>query len=281
MQDQKYFYTHFGATIETPYKAPFTYMRDSEKENLSYDSHLLKMPPQTSRCYESLCIREKRKIASYCIGKVNAYLKQSKIRNFFKTIESFFGPEEYPFEIRVHPEAYKIIEYLKIVGVKQKGIFRVPGSATKYKEIAFHLHTKSNFDWKHYEINDLASGIKSYIRDYLKGFIPRDVSNALIKIYASNDVNAIRGIRKYLPFIFDSNSRKLMLEFFDLLNEIDAHSGINFMTMDNLMRILPFTFFSEEFCRDFSVVGPMISIIVDLLKLDYKTIPIDLYYTAI
>lgn len=229
--------------------------------------------------YLSLTKVDKERLFEYSIRKISALCKESSFKLLFKRIGSFVkggSPRKNVIYI-VNPQIYEMIAYIKEYGSEHKGIFRIPGSSSAYHRIVERLKKNKDIEFQRWSIDDLASALKAYIREVLGGIIPDAVCANLLRVYKKGDQDAIDKLRSYFPLVLLESRRELFLKLIDLFYTLDKKAALNFMPISNLVCVMPFVFFPEKLCIDYETAINITRILMDLLKMDYRTLPRSLY----
>lgn len=163
-----------------------------------------------------------------------------------------------------------LILFLKRNGVKEPSIFRKEGERGKYTEIMLKLSKNERIEYKRYTIIELASGLKSYIRDYLNGYFDKKL---LIKIFASikeNDLDKAVKQCKYLIFSMNKMRRSCFLNLQELFLMIDKNSDKTKMSLQSLCNIFCMTFTPNEMFENVDEIGISVQFFSILINLDLE-----------
>ncbi|KAF7683523.1 Rho GTPase-activating protein gacJ [Astathelohania contejeani] len=228
--------------------------------------------------YSDLSPTNKEKLCDYCLKMIERKGGNSGIKKIFKFFKNFVeSPEEKP---PIHPFILKIIEEIRNRCLDVVGIFRVLGRREVFSTIPFRIQTSKIDDISILDPYDLASVLKAYIRNILNGLIPNCVFNTMKRAIKSETSDLLDYTKLYLPFCVKGSYRRLLLETFKLLIEVDAHSETNKMTMSNLLKIFPPTLFPAEVTPNFEVIEIQSKILRIMLELDYENVPISILKAA-
>lgn len=121
---------------------------------------------------------------------------------------------------------------------KTEGIFRKTGSIVKQQQIIKHLENGGSIE-KHHHVIDIANLLKTFFRDLPSPIIPHSIQDALINCLIcckeyEHKLEAILMTCLFLPPI----AVNTLAYFLQFLEVITKNSDENFMTVDNLVRVL-------------------------------------------
>ncbi|KAK1351021.1 RhoGAP domain-containing protein [Hamiltosporidium tvaerminnensis] len=226
--------------------------------------------------YGELTREERRCLNLYSynvLKKLNSDSTVCKILGYFKNVFNKQKYEDFYSKKKINPFVYEIIEYLKMYGVNQKGIFRVPGNVVFYTSVPKLLEKGEKYDISLYDIHTNASILKAYIRIVLDGIIPLGICRTLVKAVKSCENSSLfLLVKEVFPFSLTDDYRKLLLEMYALFREIDNKKEINLMTMKNILTIFPPTLFPSDSLTNYEVVSAQHKFLELILELDFETV---------
>lgn len=121
---------------------------------------------------------------------------------------------------------------------KTEGLFRKTGSVKKQRQIQEHLENGGSFE-KHHNVIDIANLLKTFFRELPEPLIPGSIQDALIRCLIhcttyEHKTEAILMTCLFLPPI-TVNTLAYFLQFLEVITKNAAE---NFMTVDNLVKVL-------------------------------------------
>ncbi|KAL7051447.1 hypothetical protein ACKWTF_004471 [Chironomus riparius] len=123
---------------------------------------------------------------------------------------------------------------------KTEGIFRKTGSVKKQQEIKDYLENGGSLNDKHFNVIDIANLLKKYFRELPEPLIPQGtIQDTLIKslIYCTKYEDKVEALLMTCMFLSPIAVNTLAY-FLQFLEVIIKHSSENFMTLDNLVKVL-------------------------------------------
>ncbi|XP_070498326.1 ralA-binding protein 1-like isoform X2 [Chironomus tepperi] len=123
---------------------------------------------------------------------------------------------------------------------KTEGIFRKTGSVKKQQEIKDYLENGGSLNDKNFNVIDIANLLKKYFRELPEPLIPQGmIQDTLIKclIYCTKYEEKVEALLMTCMFLSPIAVNTLAY-FLQFLEVIIKHSAENFMTLDNLVRVL-------------------------------------------
>lgn len=121
---------------------------------------------------------------------------------------------------------------------KTEGIFRKTGSIIKQQQIVKHLEAGGTFE-KYHHVIDIANLLKSFFRDLPTPLIPPTIQDALINclIHCKEYEHKLEAILMTILFLppIAVNTLAYFLQFLEVITK---NSDENYMTVDNLVKVL-------------------------------------------
>jgi hypothetical protein len=148
------------------------------------------------------------------------------------------------------------IEAIRSKGLDHVGIFRVPGSSKRIKELKDAYVTQEFIDWEKYTVHDIAGILKAYLRELPDKLLPETLTLAiepilLVHAASSQDPAVIIGLQ-CLSFFLPLRYASLLYTLFRFFNELSQwsrssamtnHDENNRMTANNLAIVMAPNFF--------------------------------------
>lgn len=228
--------------------------------------------------YEHLTAIDQERLSLYSIKKINTLCQEPGFRLLFRKLGGLIGKSQPSSQdCVVSPQIYKVIDHIRENGLEHRGIFRITGNSSVYREIVSRIARNKTVECSRYAIDDLASALKAYIREVVGGIIPESICDCLIKIYKGRDHEQAERAKVYLPFVFCGERRTLLLKVVRLFRDLDEKSSVNLMPVSNLVCVMPCAFFPKSFCLDYKTAMVMSEVLKELIVLNYDTLPASLY----
>ncbi|KAF7683043.1 Rho GTPase-activating protein 15 [Astathelohania contejeani] len=223
--------------------------------------------------YSTLNPLDKIRLSKFCIRQIRSKHKKAFLKRLIDGIKKMCVKDKKENEATICPFIYEIIDHIRKNGLNCQGIFRIGGDVKEYTRLTEMLANGNSFELDKVDIYTITSTLKMYVREVLDGLIPVQICDPLYYAYTTRDEELQKEMLKYLPFVFSEPRRKLLLEIFNLLIEIDANSTQNKMTLDNLLRILLPTLFPLAATKELSILVIQKDILFKMLDLDYENVP--------
>lgn len=172
----------------------------------------------------------------------------------------------------ITPVFFELIQHLKAHGASESGIFRREGSRAVYKQVVERLAANSPLDYGRYSILELASALKSYIRDYLDGFFDPKLLGKIFKSIGQSDSEQTDMLCRYLIFSLGPTQRKCLLGIQELLLAIDRNKSSSRMSLDSLCNIFCLTMTPQEMFKELRVIPDAVVFLKALMRIDMEDV---------
>lgn len=165
-----------------------------------------------------------------------------------------------------------MVEYLKVHGVNEVGIFRKEGHRKVYQKIIqeiiefdkrIKVKKEKIFEFEKYGILELASALKHYIRDIINGLFDIELIRMPMKFITNRDFDNAKLYCRYLIYALEEDQRNLLFDLRRLFIKIDEAKSINKMQWASICNILSLTLAPQE---AFTALE-YIPVVVDLFKI--------------
>lgn len=170
------------------------------------------------------------------------------------------------------PMLCELTQYLRIHGVSEPGIFRREGRRAVYKQIVDSLVANAPLNYEDYSILELASAMKSYIRDYLDGFFDPRVLGKIFKSITQSDSEETDMLCRYLIFSLGSVRRQCLIGIKELLTTIDTNRSSSKMPLDSLCNIFCLTMTPQEMFKKINVIPNAVVFFKTLMRIDMEDV---------
>ncbi|ELQ73931.1 putative Rho GTPase-activating protein domain, Rho GTPase activation protein [Trachipleistophora hominis] len=228
--------------------------------------------------YNDLSYEEQYWLAVYCVRKIVKILpaKKRRVLNNLRKIETFLLGEKFSYfsKEHVHPFMFEVLAYFREHGVRVQGLFRLPGKLSIYNKMLQDLREGRRIVLKDYNIRDVASFFKAYIREDLNGIIVPSIIETIYECFTSDSYKIKDEVSQYLPFVFLGDRRELLMQILGLYKLLAANKDTTNMNITNLAICSAPSFFPKQVITDYQVVVKQIQVIENLFGLDYKHVPI-------
>lgn len=172
----------------------------------------------------------------------------------------------------ISPMLYELIQYLKTHGATQSGIFRREGSQAVYRQIVKKMVANEPLEYEGYGILELASALKSYIRDYLDGFFDPSLLGKIFKSIRQSDNVQSDLLCRYLIFSLRPVQRKCLLGIQELLFAIDSNKSSSRMSLDSLCNIFCLTMTPQEMFKELGIIPDAVAFFKTLIIIDMEDV---------
>lgn len=230
--------------------------------------------------YRNLNYEEQYWLAVYCVRKMLGILsfKKQRMLTNLKKIETFLLGEKFSYfsKEKVNPFIFDVIKYFRVHGIRVQGLFRLPGKLSIYSKMLEELREGKKIALEEYNIRDVASFFKAYIREELNGIIIPSIINTVYECFAVESSKVKDEISQYIPFVFLGDRRKLLLEILSLYHLLAKNREVTNMNINNLAICSAPSFFPKQVITDYQVVVKQIQVIENLFNLDFEHVPISL-----
>lgn len=216
--------------------------------------------------YKKLYQEEKDSLKRYCLKIYNSDCTLDFITSSFKRM--FVSQKN---RKRISPFVYEMINYLKKHSLNTLGIFRLPSNYILTKKLTNHIINNERVPLENYDNFTIVNSLKNYVREELDGLIPESVALSLEKNFKKNV--PLRNI-EYFPFTLDEDRKDLLIELFSLFREVDKHSSVNLMNIDNILLIVPPTIFPRVVQKNIKEFMPFVKFMKTIYNLDYENVPV-------
>lgn len=228
--------------------------------------------------YYDLNYEEQYWLAVYCVRKIVKILptKKRRVLNNLRKIEIFLLGEKFSYfsKEKVNPFIFEVLSYFRAHGVLVQGLFRLPGKLSIYNKMLHNLREGKKIILEEYNIRDVASFFKAYIREDLNGIIVPSIIETIYECFTSDSYKIKDEVSQYLPFVFLGDRRELLMQILSLYKLLAANKDTTNMNITNLAICSAPSFFPKQVITDYQVVVKQIQVIENLFGLDYKHVPI-------
>lgn len=228
--------------------------------------------------YYDLNYEEQYWLAVYCVRKIVKILpaKKRRVLNNLRKIETFLLGEKFSYfsKEKVNPFIFEVLSYFRAQGVLVQGLFRLPGKLSIYNKMLRDLREGKKIILEEYNIRDVASFFKAYIREDLNGIIVPSIIETIYECFTSDSYKIKDEVSQYLPFVFLGDRRELLMQILSLYKLLAANKDTTNMNITNLAICSAPSFFPKQVITDYQVVVKQIQVIENLFGLDYKHVPI-------
>ncbi|XP_029166590.1 rho GTPase-activating protein gacGG-like [Nylanderia fulva] len=232
--------------------------------------------------YDSLTEEEKHFLAVHSCRMIKKRSGKWKIVRFYLFIKKkLFGKtndKNYFPKKSVNPFIYELIDYLKVNGAKERGIFRLGGRPSVYNTVPHDIQRGERIDFTKYDITNLASILKAYVREVLDGLLPLSPCKAMYRCISNESrEDLVLHLKKYFPWCIPPQERRLFIALQDLFSKINDNAHTNYMTTKNILLIVAPTIFPSKSVSELNDALLQVDILVEVFGLNYKDVPLDVF----
>lgn len=151
------------------------------------------------------------------------------VRIFGGDLESAVAVSPFPVPVIM----IDLVGFLTTNGLKEEGLFRVPGQATRIKELQalYDTHQEVQLD----EVSNVAALLKLYLRELSSPLVPYNFYNTFLDACLIEDAEAkMTRFRQLLTQELPPNHREALAYLMEFLNLVAEHSEENKMHAHNL-----------------------------------------------
>ncbi|RVD91094.1 Rho GTPase-activating Rho GTPase activation protein [Tubulinosema ratisbonensis] len=216
--------------------------------------------------YKKLFQEEKDALKRHCLRMYNSDCTLDFLASSFKRMFVSSAKKK-----KISSFVYEVIDYLKKNALNTLGIFRLPSNYNLTKKLTNHIINNERVPLEEYDHFTIVNSLKNYIREELDGLIPESVAISLEKNFKKE--TSFKNL-EYFPFTLDEDRKDLLVALFSLFKEVDSHSNVNLMNIDNILLIVPPTIFPRVVQKNIKEFMPFVKFMKTVYELDYENVPV-------